>query len=175
MGRRYVVETGDDDSCIIVWTGLGIFCLGELDDETKEKLRHLNVFGIHAAEEYVPVEDVWHAAYRIAAAEERGGLCRSEMFGLFGTDRLSDIFSMDPVSVTAKVMEHDTSGFRPGDEVKTLPEGGAAVILKDEGDGDYTLLFPDGKTRGLSRKHIIKTGKRFPEITEILEGIGKAD
>ena len=56
-----------------------------------------------------------------------------------------------------------------GDEVKCIRAGWTAIVTKIKGDGYLTLMGNDGEiANGYDEKDFIKTGRRFPEIAEVL-------
>ena len=56
-----------------------------------------------------------------------------------------------------------------GDEVKCIRAGWTAIVTKIKEDGYLTLMGNDGAiANNYDEKDFIKTGRRFPEIAEVL-------
>lgn len=119
------------------------------------------------------LNDAWEAARKISLAKIDGGFSWESMNNMFGTDSPSKIYKTFTASeAIEKIRQYEQEKeeqIQVGDEVKCIRADWTAIVTKIKEDGHLTLMGNNGAiANGYNEKDFIKTGRHFPEISEVL-------
>lgn len=119
------------------------------------------------------IEETWKYAKKIAVNPVHGGYTIEELDSIFGTRVLSDVFNLSASEAIEKIKayEQKQEEIQVGDEVKWNGDESDAMFV-------VTHISEDGYISGINSEEMrydrrnpenwTKTGRRFPELAEIL-------
>lgn len=127
-------------------------------------------------------EEAWETAKRIVLVKEKGGLSNKELFKIFGTTSMSDIFTNNTAKeANSKIKAYEEQKkkeereIKVGDEIEYDLFNGTVkgLVLQDFNNGEgYKVLCSNGCCQivyNIKENKIAKTGRHFD-----IEGILKA-
>ena len=193
MGKKYIIELEDKmfhktgEAGAVLWRAKGfnslVFDMTGIDKLTpytepnleqvrKEAFKN----GYDAACKDIDIKSKINAAYRKgmedaweAARTLWNTPNRKEIFGHTTFNTVLTTLTAQEAIEKIKAWEDGKQKINVGDEVKCIKAGWTAIVTKIKEDGYLTLMGNDGAiANGYDEKDFIKTGRRFPEIAEVL-------
>ena len=117
------------------------------------------------------LEDAWEAARKICLNECDGGMTPTEVNKIFGVGFYRDALLESASEAIEKIRqyEQEKEEIKIGDEVRNIQYGWTAVVSAIDREC-MTLMDTNGKLGdGYDMNRFIKTGRCFPEISEVLK------
>ena len=179
MGKKYIIEIEDepfgrdDDMEHYLFRAKGFESL-VFDMEGLNKLEQFEENKYDFDEVYDEaykngLDAAWNAARAIELSVDDGGLDIQEIRHIFGDMPPNDVVKkFNPEDVVNKLNEYNME-INVGDEVRLIHSTGIVTRKYYDSGVHYNVVWSSGSTGFYGESDLKKTGRRFPEIAEVLK------
>lgn len=119
-------------------------------------------------------DEAWDATKRILAPLSRNGLTNNQILEIFEVDTAGQVFTHYSASEAIyRLNDYDGRNkekeIKVGDEVYMLDPNHKVVVTSDDlGNGEVVCISAEGTWSANPINQLHKTGKHYPEITDVL-------
>lgn len=123
-------------------------------------------------------EDAWKMISHVMKYADAGGMSIEDLEECFGTNNLSPIGKMSYVEVREKydAWRKKKGEIHVGDEIyDCCVKGVVTYVDRIDNSVAYQIVGQDGATYCLEGSAVIKSGRHFPEVAELLKKMGGSE